>query len=77
MGQHQRGENRTCVNVYLFKGGEKRGGGLIHVPASVCQAHCCVFCFVTEGNKIDVPADDEGASILGDKSIYTEERSSA
>lgn len=57
---------------------EKIGGReLIHVPASVCQAHCCVFCFVTEGNKIDVPADDEGASILGDKSIYTEERSSA
>lgn len=74
MVQHQRGENLTCVSVYLFKG-KKRKKKLIHVPASVCQAHCCVFCFVTEGNKIDVPADDEGASILGDKSIYTEERS--
>lgn len=75
MVQHQRGENLTCVNVYLFKGKNREEG--THSCSSISQAHCCVFCFVTEGNKIDVPADDEGASILGDKSIYTEERSSA
>lgn len=73
MVQHQRGENLTCVNVYLFKG-KNRGEGT-HSCSSISLSG--VFCFVTEGNKIDVPADDEGASILGDKSIYTEERSSA